>query len=470
MAIYRFEAKVISRSGGRGAVSSAAYRTGKCATSAAAYRAGAKLTDERTGESYDYTRKGGIAGAEIITPEGAPAWMQDRSRLWNEVEKVEKRKDAQLARDFIISLPHELTAEQREALTKEFVREQFAARGYVADIAWHSPDKGEGLNHHAHVMVPLRKVEGNGFAAKKERAPEGQHPAAAWKDELGHLREAWANTANRHLERAGLDIRLDHRSLAERGIDREPEPKQGPLATQIEREGRESFAGNDRRAVKARNELKEIEATLVSFELIQAKQAQAEAELTRTRAFEVEAKAAGMTPAELRQERRQEAREARMEGQQEAWRAQVAGQDPDKAKPVQQGLAKGLEVVDGMTGAVSKLGDFMNDLVAGVSPSPGPTEKAADMRAFATDPQARKEQILARQAAREQAEADGKAVERIAEDMKAGKALSASDIKSLTPAHQMQIKNFGDDGVRQMVEEAQKRAEHYWKGSGRERD
>jgi hypothetical protein len=266
MAIYRFEAKVISRGAGRSTVEAASYRSGKwatatsvrtgtCAISAAAYRAAAVLEDERTGERHDYSRKRGVLGAEIMLPEGAPSWMRDRSALWNAVEIIEKRKDAQLARDFVISLPHELSHEQRVALTREFVHEQFCARGYVADVAWHTPSKAQGLNWHAHVMVTMRKVEGTGFAAKKERpAGDGlKHPALAWKEELGRLREAWADTANKHLEAAGLDVRIDHRSLESRGIDREPEPKQGPLATKIEREGRESRAGAERREVKARN-------------------------------------------------------------------------------------------------------------------------------------------------------------------------------------------------------------------------
>jgi hypothetical protein len=263
MAIFRFEAKVISRGGGRSALGAVAYRagaavsvrTGKCVTSAAAYRAAVELEDERTGRRYDYTRKRGVLGAEIMLPEGAPSWMADRSALWNAIETIEKRKDAQLARDFILSLPHELDREQRTALTRDFVREQFCARGYVADIAWHAPDKAGGLNWHAHVMTPMRKVEGTGFARKKERA-EGdglKHPAAIWKEELALLREAWANRANRHLAAAGLDIVIDHRSLEERGIDREPEPKQGPLATQIERQGKKSHAGAERRAARARN-------------------------------------------------------------------------------------------------------------------------------------------------------------------------------------------------------------------------
>jgi MobA/MobL family len=266
MAIYRFEAKVISRGAGRSTVEAASYRSGKWATAitvrtgksavaAAAYRTADALEDERTGQRHDYSRKRGVLGAEIMLPEGAPSWMMDRAALWSAVEIIEKRKDAQLARDFVISLPHELDHQQRVALTRDFVREQFCAPGYVADIAWHAPGKAEGLNWHAHAMVTMRKVEGTGFAAKKERQPgDGlKHPALAWKEELARLREAWANTANKHLEAAGLDVRIDHRSLEARGIDREPEPKQGPLATKIEREGRESRAGAERREVQARN-------------------------------------------------------------------------------------------------------------------------------------------------------------------------------------------------------------------------
>ena len=109
MAIYRFEAKVIARSQGRSA------------TASAAYRAGESIDDERTGTVFDYTRKRGVLSAEILTPPNTPAWMEDRAQLWNAVEKAEKRKDAQLARDLLLSLPHELTREQRRELVREFV-------------------------------------------------------------------------------------------------------------------------------------------------------------------------------------------------------------------------------------------------------------------------------------------------------------------------------------------------------------
>ncbi len=252
MALYRFEAKIISRSGGRNTLNAAAYRTGKTATSAAAYRHGTELTDERTGETYDYSRKRGIEGSLILAPADAPAWAQDRQQLWNQVERIEKRKDSQLARDFIISLPHELDAKQRRELLTDFLQRNFVDQGYLCDVAYHAPHgKGDDRNHHAHVMVPMRRIDAGGFAAKKER-PAG-NPQTAWQAELAHWRKDWADTANRHLEAAGRPERVSHLSLIEQGLDRQAEPKQGPVATQMEREGRESHAGNDRRQVQADN-------------------------------------------------------------------------------------------------------------------------------------------------------------------------------------------------------------------------
>ena len=236
MAAYRFSAKVIGRSAGR------------TACGAAAYRSASEITCEKTGETHDYTRKGGVVHSEIMLPDNAPDWMGDREQLWNAVEAVEKRKDAQLAREVQMNLPHELDEEQRRELAREFVREQFVERGMVADLAIHTPDeKGDNRNHHIHVMLTTRELKGEGFASKKQRD---------WnkKDLLEDWREEWANYQNRALERAGHDVRVDHRSYEEQGIDREPQPKLGPIATQMERQGRRSHAGDDLRAVRARNE------------------------------------------------------------------------------------------------------------------------------------------------------------------------------------------------------------------------
>jgi hypothetical protein len=234
MAIYRFEAKVIARSQGRSA------------TASAAYRAAESIEDERTGTVFDYTRKRGVLYAEILTPPDTPAWMEDRSQLWNAVEKAEKRKDAQLARDLLLSLPHELTLEQRRELVRDFVTSEFVAQGMIADLAIHAPDRGaDERNYHAHVLLTMRELAGNGFGLKV-REWNATAQLEAW-------REHWADAVNRHLGQHGHAARVDHRSLADQGIDREPEPKQGPVATEMEREDRPSHAGDDRRAARARN-------------------------------------------------------------------------------------------------------------------------------------------------------------------------------------------------------------------------
>jgi hypothetical protein len=252
MAVYRLEAKVISRTAGRSA------------TAAAAYRAGARIDDERTGQSFDYTDKPGVLHTEILAPAGTPDWMLDRSQLWNAVERAEKRRDSQLARDFTLSLPHELTHDQRVELLRDFLGADFVARGMIADFAVHAPDReGDQRNHHAHVMLTMRSLTGSGFGLKV-REWNATEQLEAW-------RESWANTVNRHLERHGHEARVDHRSLADQGIDREPEPKQGPVATDMERDGRASNAGDDRRAVQERNrardelahELGEIKAEII---------------------------------------------------------------------------------------------------------------------------------------------------------------------------------------------------------------
>lgn len=234
MAVYRFQAKLIKRSDGRSS------------TAAAAYRAAIAIEDARTGLVHDYGRKGGVLHTEIMAPDHAPVWMTDRAQLWNAVEAIEKRSDAQLSREVLLSLPAELDDAQRRELVRAFVRDEFVARGMVADLAIHAPHRdGDDRNHHAHVMLTMRVLTGQGFGNKDR----------SWNDKamLEHWRETWAQVQNRALERAGRRERVDHRSLEAQGIDREPEPKQGPVATTMERQGRESHAGGDRRAAQARN-------------------------------------------------------------------------------------------------------------------------------------------------------------------------------------------------------------------------
>jgi hypothetical protein len=254
MADYRLSVQVIKRSSGRNAVAAAAYRHAM------------RLTDERYAESHDYTRKAGVLHSEIFAPANAPDWMRDRGQLWNAVEAAEKRKDAQLAREFVLSLPHELDHEAHRALVAEFCESELVARGMIADAAIHAPgQEGDERNHHAHIMATMRTLTAEGFGPKNRDWNETA-VVEAWRSQ-------WAAIQNREFERRGLEIRVDHRSLAAQGIDREPQKHLGPIASEIERSGRVSWRGLENRFIAERNALREAirtapddEARRVAFE------------------------------------------------------------------------------------------------------------------------------------------------------------------------------------------------------------
>ena len=235
MAIYHFTVGIVRRSQGQSAVAKAAYN------------ARAELQNEQTGQTHDYTRAEGLLFEGIFAPKDAPEWARDRERLWNEAEKAEKRKDAQLARNVEIGLPYELTDEQREQLLKDFVRENFVRKGMVADVTLHAPDRGgDERNFHAHVLLTMRRIGPEGFEEEKAREWNAKAQLQTW-------RENWERTANRYLERHGHAARIDHRSLEAQGIDREPTQHLGPYATQLEREGKGSERGAINREIEAGN-------------------------------------------------------------------------------------------------------------------------------------------------------------------------------------------------------------------------
>jgi MobA/MobL family len=245
MAIYHLSAQVFSRGSGHSAVH------------AAAYRARDNLTDERTGLKHDYSRKSGELLFEgIYAPKDAPDWARDRQQLWNHVEAFERRRDAQLAREFNIALPHELTLEQNRYALQDWIRDNFTRKGLIADAVIHAPSKdGDERNMHAHVMVVMRKLDGSEFTAKKERAEN----IAERKAELEALRESWERIGNRHLERYGHEPSLDRRSLLAQGVEREPTVHMGKEATALERSGMASELGEANREITAQNERKVVD-------------------------------------------------------------------------------------------------------------------------------------------------------------------------------------------------------------------
>ena len=231
MAIFHLQVNTVSRSAGRSA------------TAAAAYRAGEKIVDERTGEIHDYTRKGGVEASALFAPAGSPEWAADRPRLWNAAEDAEKRKNSTVAREFVIALPAELSAGERQELAFEFGRALVERHGVAVDVCIHAPGKdGDERNHHAHILMTTRRMTSEGLT-EKTRELDNQRSG-----EVDHWRQEWSSMANRALERAGRSERIDHRTLAEQGIERTPTVHNGPAITEMVRDGRPSRVIEDREA------------------------------------------------------------------------------------------------------------------------------------------------------------------------------------------------------------------------------
>lgn len=253
MASYHLSAQMIGRSDGRSVVA------------AAAYRAGSRIERAETGDCPDYTRKGGVVSADLLTPHDAPKWAQDRAQLWNAVEAVETRKNSQLAREIELALPNELTAEQARDLALSWARDELVSRGMVADVCIHDPEPvpGGSRNRHAHILCTTRRFDGAGWAKGKARD---------WNDKalLEHWRESWAEAQNAALEAAGCADRVDHRSLEDQreaaldagdmaqadALDRPPEPVLGVAASGQEKRARIAAdrRGEEYRPVTARGQ------------------------------------------------------------------------------------------------------------------------------------------------------------------------------------------------------------------------
>lgn len=241
MAIYHLSAKPISRGSGRSAIAAAAYR---CAQ---------RLTNERDGLVHDFTRKQGVEHTETVLPEGIDAdWALDRSSLWNAAEFAENRKDARVAREFEVALPHELSMDGRIGVVREFAQELANRYGAAVDFAVHAPHRdGDIRNWHAHVMMTTRQVGQEGLGDKTYLEHKNARLLAsgmATTDmQLRYIRQVWEGIANHALAREGLDVRIDHRSHEERGLELSPTEHMGVHATQIDRQG----AGVDRARLDA---------------------------------------------------------------------------------------------------------------------------------------------------------------------------------------------------------------------------
>ena len=247
MAIYFLNMKSFGRAGGSSAVSAAAYRSGE------------RLHDERTGRTYDHSERHDVLHKEIMLPshliDTDMSWAKDRANLWNSAEHAEVRQNARVAREYLVALPVELAPEQRVNLARGFARELTDRYRFALDLTVHAPRDFPGSdprNFHAHLLATTREVTPRGLAAKttlelNNSARQERGLESTFK-ELVLVRGRWASVTNEALREAHLDVRIDHRSLAAQGIDREPYPHIPRAAFELERRGTRSVEGERLRA------------------------------------------------------------------------------------------------------------------------------------------------------------------------------------------------------------------------------
>lgn len=266
MAIFHCSVKPISRS------------TGRSAPAAAAYRAGVELVNDRDGVVHDYSKRRGVDHAEIVLPSNrSHDWAKDRSKLWNASEASEARKDARVAREIVIALPHELNAQQRLDLTRDYAQSLADRYGVAVDFAIHQPSaNGDERNVHAHLMMTTRQIEKDGLGSKSQFELSDKDLRAqelpTGRQQVIEARRLWEERANEYLREAGLEVRIDHRSHHERGLEIEPTQHMGHSATAMQRNGQEIDKQRISDEAAQRNAERILEKPETVFEVITSQQ------------------------------------------------------------------------------------------------------------------------------------------------------------------------------------------------------
>ncbi|UTC11561.1 MobQ family relaxase [Latilactobacillus curvatus] len=240
MAIFHMSFSNISAGKGRSAIAGASYRSGE------------KLFDQKEGRSYFYARSV-VPESFIFTPKNAPEWASDREKLWNEVERKDRRANSRYAKEFNVALPVELSEDEQKELLTKYVQENFVDEGMVADVAIHRdhPD-----NPHAHVMLTNRPFNPDGtwgLKSKREnildengnktytgnsRFPRSRKVwLVDWdkKEKITEWRHNWAASVNQVLEQKNIPDRISEKSFIEQGIDDTPTQHEGINSKRHER-------------------------------------------------------------------------------------------------------------------------------------------------------------------------------------------------------------------------------------------
>ncbi|HFV2476544.1 TPA: MobQ family relaxase [Streptococcus agalactiae] len=260
---FHFSVNIISRGKGKSAVASAAYISGE------------KIKNEWDGVTHDYTKKQGVISKEIYLPDHAPEEYKDRKTLWNSVELFEKNSNAQLARNFIISLPKELSIEENKKMLEEYIQTNFVKEGMIVDLAIHDESREGNQNIHAHIMTIVRPINEDGTWGQKSKKEyildeKGEKvlnkngkpktrkvELTTWNDKgnVEKWREKFSNLCNEYLAKNKIEKRVDHRSFKRQGIKQIPTIHLGASASAMERKGIRTEKGDINREIKKQNEL-----------------------------------------------------------------------------------------------------------------------------------------------------------------------------------------------------------------------
>ena len=257
---------------------------GESVIAKAAYNARDKLKDDYYGKTHDYSKKDDLVFSKIFLPEHIPKEFSKREYLWNEVEKIEKSKNSQLARNLLFTLPRELNEEDRIKLISEFIEENFTSKGMIADCNIHNPTASDNEEQpHAHILLTLREIDEQGnwkAKSKKEyildengekiKLKSGNYKSRKvnlndWNepDKAKEWRENFSKKANEYLARNNIDKRIDPRTFGEQGREELPQVHLGTASFQMEKKGIQTERGNHNRKITAFNlEFKKFKAEL----------------------------------------------------------------------------------------------------------------------------------------------------------------------------------------------------------------
>lgn len=256
----------------------------------AAYNARDKLQDEYYGKTHDYSKKTDLVFSKIFLPEHVPKEFSNREYLWNEVEKIEKSKNSQLARNLLFELPRELNEQERIKLISEFIEENFTSKGMIADCSIHNPMASDHEEQpHAHILLTLREMDSEGKwkpkcrkeyildeNGEKIKLKSGNYKSRkvnlnAWNepDKAKEWRENFSKKANEYLARNNIDKRIDPRTFEEQGREELPQIHLGTSSYQMEKKGIQTERGKQNRKIIALNlefrKLKEELSKLTSW-------------------------------------------------------------------------------------------------------------------------------------------------------------------------------------------------------------